>query len=258
MNTYIVSFFLLSTYVIAFPSYTGYSGAPGSKGTCASFCHGNSTGTITVTGFPAIYEPGKTYTISVQHSGGSTISNFNASTRKGSTTTGAGTFGVVSNTAVYTVSGYENGVRASSNNIDNASFTWIAPAAGTGDVILTLAGLQGSKSGPNTKIVLTSKEQNATTVNRQRENPTLFSLEQNYPNPFNPSTTVTYSVPVRSNTTISVFDVTGKEVALLVNEVKEAGIYSVHFDASGLSGGAYIYRLRAGTFTETRRMLLVK
>ncbi|MBP9212079.1 MAG: hypothetical protein KBF97_04710, partial [Bacteroidetes bacterium] len=71
----------------AHPNYTAYSGASGSKGTCASSCHGSGTGTIVVTGFPQVYTPGLAYTISVKHTGGSTISNFNCSSRKGTTST---------------------------------------------------------------------------------------------------------------------------------------------------------------------------
>ena len=85
-----------------------------------------------------------------------------------------------------------------------------------------------------------------------------FSLSQNYPNPFNPSTTINYSIPNASRVTLTVYDVTGRQVATLVDEVKEAGKYSHNFNASGLASGVYYYKVVAGKFTESRKMLLVK
>jgi hypothetical protein len=88
--------------------------------------------------------------------------------------------------------------------------------------------------------------------------PTQFVLEQDYPNPFNPTTVVRYQVPVAGNVRLIVYDLLGREVATLVNERKEPGSYTVRFDASGLASGAYLYRLQAGGFAETRKMILIK
>jgi hypothetical protein len=94
--------------------------------------------------------------------------------------------------------------------------------------------------------------------------PNTFSLSQNYPNPFNPTTTIRYSIPsnVRremSNVTqLKVFDILGKEVVTLVNEAKQPGIYEIAFDASTLASGIYYYRLKAGDFTETKKMVLIR
>ena len=85
-----------------------------------------------------------------------------------------------------------------------------------------------------------------------------FSLEQNYPNPFNPSTSIQYRVSSISNVLLKVYDVLGNEVATLVNEEKPAGSYEVKFDASGLSSGIYFYKLQAGNFIESKKMLLLK
>ena len=85
-----------------------------------------------------------------------------------------------------------------------------------------------------------------------------FSLSQNFPNPFNPSTTIQYSIPFTNMVTLKVFDVLGKEVANLVNEYKNAGNYEVNFDASKLSSGTYFYQLKAGQFTETKKLVLLK
>jgi hypothetical protein len=88
--------------------------------------------------------------------------------------------------------------------------------------------------------------------------PTAFSLEQNYPNPFNPTTVISYQLPVVSSVRIVIYDLLGREVAVLVNERKAAGSYEVQFDASGLSSGVYLYRLTAGSFTQTLKMVAVK
>ncbi len=85
-----------------------------------------------------------------------------------------------------------------------------------------------------------------------------YSLAQNYPNPFNPVTTIQYSIPQRSSVTLKVYDVLGNEVAALVNEEKDRGVYSVNFDASQLASGMYLYRIQAGSFVETKKMILIK
>jgi hypothetical protein len=89
--------------------------------------------------------------------------------------------------------------------------------------------------------------------------PTQFELDQNFPNPFNPSTNINYSVPKTSLVTIKVYDILGKEVAALVNEEKSAGNYSVQFSAnSNMASGVYFYRMQAGSFTETKKLILLK
>jgi hypothetical protein len=85
-----------------------------------------------------------------------------------------------------------------------------------------------------------------------------FQLSQNYPNPFNPSTSIEYQVPRKSSISLRVFDVLGREVSTLVNEVKEAGNYTAIFNASSLSSGVYYYTLRSGGLSQTRRMILAK
>ena len=90
--------------------------------------------------------------------------------------------------------------------------------------------------------------------------PEKFRLDQNYPNPFNPATLIRYSIPVGAynHTSLRVYDLLGREVAVLVNERQSPGTYEVRFDGSGLASGVYLCRLTAGSHTETMRMALVK
>ncbi len=88
--------------------------------------------------------------------------------------------------------------------------------------------------------------------------PTDFSLAQNYPNPFNPSTIIEYTLSDRQFVTLKVFDILGREIKTLVNEEKPAGLYTVMFDADGLSSGIYFYKIQAGKFSETRKMVLLR
>ncbi|MEP0860860.1 MAG: T9SS type A sorting domain-containing protein [Ignavibacterium sp.] len=90
------------------------------------------------------------------------------------------------------------------------------------------------------------------------DNPNDLFLFQNYPNPFNPSTKISWQSPVSSWQTLKVYDVLGNEVATLVNEEKPAGVYEINFDGSGLSSGIYFYRLKAGSFVETKKMILMR
>ena len=85
-----------------------------------------------------------------------------------------------------------------------------------------------------------------------------FTLEQNYPNPFNPSTSISYSISEIEFVTLKVYDVLGNEITTLVDEEKPIGIYDVIFDATRLPSGVYFYRLQAGDFVETKKMVLMK
>jgi hypothetical protein len=88
--------------------------------------------------------------------------------------------------------------------------------------------------------------------------PNSFNLSQNYPNPFNPSTKINFDLPYDSKVSLKIFDMSGKEVATLVNEVKTAGYYSINFNAASLSSGIYFYSISAGNFTATKKMMLIK
>jgi len=98
----------------------------------------------------------------------------------------------------------------------------------------------------------------STTIDPMNNLPLVYSIEQNYPNPFNPTTTIKYSIPQAGLVTIKLYNIIGAEVTKLVNETKQAGNYEVSFDATGLPSGAYFYRLQAGSFIDTKKMILLK
>ena len=93
--------------------------------------------------------------------------------------------------------------------------------------------------------------------------PTSFKLEQNYPNPFNPSTMIRYEIPGQARNdnmlvVLKVYDVLGNEIATLVNEEKPAGTHEVKFSATALPSGIYFYRIQAGSFIQTKKMILLR
>ena len=88
--------------------------------------------------------------------------------------------------------------------------------------------------------------------------PLEYVLEQNYPNPFNPSTKIRFQISNIGFVSLKVFDVLGKEIATLVNEVISPGSYEYEFDATNLTSGMYFYKMRAGSFIETKKMILLK
>ena len=112
--------------------------------------------------------------------------------------------------------------------------------------------------GPQGPDMGAQEEQVTVDVTLQESVPLSHMLGQNYPNPFNPSTTIRYGLPQRSQVTLSVFNTLGQQVTLLQDGEQEAGYHEVTFEGSGLSSGVYFYRLRAGDFVETMRLLLLR
>jgi len=112
----------------------------------------------------------------------------------------------------------------------------------------------------NAKIFLmkTTKDGYVNYVNFYNFSLSTFNLWENYPNPFNPSTFIKYQIPKAIKVTLKVFDILGKEIVTLVDRYQEAGSYNVKFDAGKLPSGVYIYRLEAGKFVESKKMILTK
>ncbi|AFH50015.1 Putative membrane protein [Ignavibacterium album JCM 16511] len=118
----------------------------------------------------------------------------------------------------------------------------------------------GYQSNPELVEAFLLDRGNLSSVDKDKDLPKEFSLAQNCPNPFNPSTKIKYVIPngVRNLVTLKVHDILGNEVATLVNEEKPAGVYAVEFDASNLSSGIYFYKINAGSFSETKKMILLR
>ena len=114
---------------------------------------------------------------------------------------------------------------------------------------------------PNDDIVLKVATTTQGTVNgigKNTQGPLVYRLDQNYPNPFNPVTKISYEIPKTSLVTMKIYDVLGKLVEQPVNEVKQAGDYSLTFDGTNLSSGIYYYEIKAAGFTDVKKMVLIK
>jgi hypothetical protein len=118
-----------------------------------------------------------------------------------------------------------------------------------------------TQGGTDEVIVTWTKYRNTvvTDVSHSENNtPSVFRLNQNYPNPFNPSTKVSFDIGKSSFVNLKVYDVLGNEVAALVNEEKPAGRYEVEFNGAGLTSGVYIFRIKAGSYVDVKKALLIK
>ncbi len=119
-------------------------------------------------------------------------------------------------------------------------------------IITTDEEYQPTGEGPAETLAATAVEKDQNVVAAD------FTLAQNYPNPFNPVTTISYSLSKAENVTLTIYDVTGKQIETLVNEYHTAGVYDVQWTATGLASGIYFYKLQAGSFTQTKKLVLQK
>jgi hypothetical protein len=249
----VLSLLLVAT-AEAHPAYTGYSGAPGSNGTCASSCHGQTGGTIQVGGFPTNYDAGQIYTITFAINGGAAIKQFNGSCRRGTGSVNAGTIAAGTNTSTYSTGVETNGVHLSAIDKTSGTFLWTAPAAGTGEVRLYIAGHQGSYGSLNTELVLTALEQTMDVGDG-----TLAGAQLTYsaPNPFNAQTVIWYVVPRAAPASLEIFDASGERLEVHPLD-PSAGVHQFTWNASGRASGLYFYRIQAGDYTLVRKLLLSK
>ncbi len=156
--------------------------------------------------------------------------------------------------------GNDLGVYASTNS----GISWLSFTDGLPEVVITsdlvitpsnrMLRLATHSNGVYERKLLSG----TTSVSEANQFPSGFALEQNYPNPFNPSTHIKFHIPVSGLVLLKIFDVSGREVATLMNEPKEPGEYQIHFNAGEFSSGVYVYRLVAGPFVQSKKMLLLK
>lgn len=139
--------------------------------------------------------------------------------------------------------------------------SWTAASTGLTNTCVTALAISGTNLFAGTYfagIWRRPLSEMITDVERRELLPPSFALEQNYPNPFNPNSNIRYQISEFRYIKLAVYDLLGREVAVLVNERKAPGKYEVNFDGSNLAGGVYFYRLQAGDFTQTKRLLLLK
>jgi hypothetical protein len=141
---------------------------------------------------------------------------------------------------------------------DGANWTTVNSGL-TNDSVSSIAINPSGTIFVGTKNGLFRSVQSTTAVRElSADGPISFSLDQNYPNPFNPSTTIRYELPRSSWVSLHVYSVLGQDVAALVNETRPAGVFTERFDAANLASGVYYYRLQAGDFVSTRKMVVLK
>jgi hypothetical protein len=250
---------MLASLLYAHTSYTGYSGAPGTPGTCAYLCHGTiGGGTIQIDGFPTRYVPQQTYEITIFHTGGSQISQFNGSCRVGFGSQNAGLISAGTNTETYNIGVETNGIHFSTAYQDTAIFVWTAPHVGTGEVRLYIAGQQDHESGPSTVLVLVAAEEPSGVGGTSVLRPVRFVLLPAYPNPFNASTVLTYEVIHDSRVTLIIYDIFGNSVATLFDGMQSPGQHHVNWDASGIASGIYFCQMSTSGFQSVQKLVLIR
>ncbi|MFA5834457.1 MAG: T9SS type A sorting domain-containing protein [Bacteroidota bacterium] len=153
-------------------------------------------------------------------------------------------------------SGINQGIFFSSNNGTNWNYTGLKKMginflSAVGDAVYVVTFIDGIFG-------FTTLSKPTSFSFQEPTRATLYELYQNYPNPFNPSTTIRYSIPASGFTTLKVYDVLGREVAVLFNEEQQEGFHSAQFDGSKLSTGVYIYTLKAGSYSTSKKLLLIK
>jgi hypothetical protein len=252
-----------ATRLAAVPGLVGFSGAPGTLGSCAIHCHGTTGGSILVSGFPGQYEPGDTYLINVSHHGGAAISNFNASVRKANDTPCAGAIVPGPNLELYSSGTDSIGIHFSSANQDSGSFFWIAPAPGGDSVELYLSGMQGtSTAGLSTLVRLVAAEAPGGVSENpgNRALPVRFELLNRLVRDY---LVLRWQSRGPQTVRIDVIEPSGRRVALLAAGAGSAGEEYLLWKPVGRQGealapGSYFAVMTAGAARLTRRFTVVR
>jgi len=163
---------------------------------------------------------------------------------------------------------YNSNGTAVGSTANDPYYDWMMGGGNKTEINLTTPGVyyvrlhSGAQYSTEPYKILFEFNSSATDIEDENnsEIPNIYSLSQNYPNPVNPTTTITYTIPAGEQHAVSlqVFDILGRKIATLVNGYKSAGTYKVHFDATNLPSGIYYYKLIAGNFVETKKMMLLK
>jgi len=250
--------------LLSHPSLIGFSGAPGTYGACSRSCHCYPGGTINVRWFPAQYQPGRTYRLTVGHNGGDSVENFNSSVRVGWGAVNAGLITADFGTETYSCSVETNGVHALAR-FDTCNFFWTAPPAGTDTVRLYLAGLQGIEGewGRYSELILASAE--GISGAEEERKPLApkgesFGLRLIGANPVRGSIALAYHADGVGPAELRIYDLRGH----LVRSYALSGYGGLlrwdGRDASGhlVPGGIYFFRLEQGPRSVTCKVLLIR
>jgi hypothetical protein len=248
-----ILFILFGISAVIYSYASGVAGCTLKTHSTGCNCHSttpNSNITVTLSG-PDTVAAGSTtnYTFSVSTTGSFTRGGIDIAVSNG-------TLNIGTSSGIKMLSG-EIVHNARFTGATTKTFTYTAPST-PGVITMYATGAAGTgtppwNNAPNKTIVVTT----ATGI-ANNNTPVTYNLEQNYPNPFNPVTKINYSVAQKSNVKITVFDILGNSVYTLINHKHESGDYTVNFDGSKLSSGTYIYKIEAGNYTATKKMLMIK
>ncbi|HEX2982563.1 MAG TPA: T9SS type A sorting domain-containing protein, partial [Ignavibacteriales bacterium] len=145
------------------------------------------------------------------------------------------------------------------NNQRQVSFAeWVPPSSGTYTVKIFTELLYDENKSNDTLTKSITVIKNIGIVDEMDIIPDVYSLSQNYPNPFNPTTVIRYGLPEAGQVELKIYDMLGREVETLVSDFRNAGMHEVKFNAAELSSGVYIYRIKSGSFVQTKKLMLIK
>jgi len=250
--------FLTAALTVYVFGYSGGITGKTQKNGAGCTCHGSvaTTAVSVVIDGSASLLPGQTETYRVTVSGGPlTTAGTNIAASAGSLTPGAGL-----RLASSELTHQEPMIPSAGKVV--FTFTYTAPAT-EGAVTLYANGNSVNHDGTNSNDQWnfaqnkTISVSSATDIESEKYNLS-YELKQNYPNPFNPTTTIFYQIPQAGNVSLKVYNITGTEVASLVNGYKASGSYSVEFDASSLTSGVYFYKISVNNFSEIKKMVLLR
>jgi hypothetical protein len=260
------------------------TGAPGENlcsGCHSTFAENSGNGTLSISGFPSSYDPLIIYALTVTLSDpGQSRWGFEVAV-KDSNNLQAGTLTITD--ATNTVSGLSSGITyvkqtstgchaGTANGPVSWNLSWTAPAAGTGKVYFYVSGIAADNSSDDAgdygyhtsqqvpeKTTGVSDNDNADGSAR----PDRFILHQNYPNPFNLATSISYTLKKEGLVNLTIYNILGQKIRTLIDQVEPAGNYSIQWDSKDekgrvVAGGVYFYILKAGDFTSSKRMVLLK
>lgn len=261
---YIVIVVLLLAMFMTNISYSypgGIAGRTKKNTTSGCSCHGSTSDPTVTVNFvgPDSIAPGQTvtYTLFITKSG-KTGSGLDIASRNGLLNPVSSTIKLMSGEIVH-----KNNISMTSGSM-SVQFSYTAPNANGIDTLWATGLATNSDNGTDGDVWNWSQAKRIVISNLlgiktiSNNTPAQFSLGQNFPNPFNPSTIIKFAIPVSGQVKLSIIDLSGKEVKVLVDNELKSGNYEYEFNASSLSSGVYIYRLTSGDYTGTGKMVLVK